>query len=223
MSKFIVIIPAFNAARSLPVLIERIRTTYPHLEVLVVDDGSTDGSGEIARRHGARVVEHADNRGKGAALASGFKYALVGGFDAAITLDADLQHDPDEIQTFLDFYDGAGVVLIGERVRDTTMPIERKLSNSLSSFAASIFAGYQLRDAQSGFRMIPATAMKRVQPRSQNYDFEPEFLIRAARAGFAVRGVPIRTIYNGSTSAIRPLLDTFRFLKMLARSVFWIA
>ncbi len=221
MQKIAAVIPAFNAAGMLSPLIEAIHTSYPHLSVIVVDDGSTDNSGDVARWHGATVLSHETNRGKGAALRTGFTYALEHGFDAVVTLDADLQHAPEEIQRFLDEYFWDDLILIGVRQLGGGMPLERKISNSLSSFVASVVSGARISDSQCGFRLIPARVLRSINLQSTHYDLEPELLIRAVRAGFRVRGIPISTIYNDSPSSIRPARDTLRFLQMLVRSLFW--
>ncbi len=221
VQRIIVIIPAFNAAATLPALIETVKTAYPHVAVLVIDDGSLDGTGELARCHGATLLTHERNRGKGAALRSGFEYALAEDYDTVITIDADLQHDPGEIQLFLDDYQGDGAILVGTRRLDSSMPWERKLSNTLSSFVASVVSGERIADSQCGFRLIPTEVLRRVRLSGDHYELEPELLIRAARAGYRIASVPIRTIYNGSASSIHPLRDTLRFLQMLLRSLFW--
>ncbi len=221
MQRIIVIIPAFNAAATLPALIETIKTDYPHLGVLVIDDGSTDGTGELVRCHGATLLMHERNRGKGAALRSGFDYALSENYDAVITIDADLQHDPGEMQLFLDAYTSEESILVGTRRLDSGMPWERKLSNTLSSFVTSVVSGERIADSQCGFRLIPTPVLRRLHLSGDHYELEPELLIRAARAGYHITSVPIRTIYNGSASAIHPLRDTLRFLQMLLRSLFW--
>jgi glycosyltransferase involved in cell wall biosynthesis len=221
MRKCLILIPALNAAKTLNQLISQVTQLYPDCDVLVVDDGSTDESGKIARIAGAIVLTHDYNRGKGEALKTGFVYAVAHAYDAVITLDADLQHDPAEIQRFLNAYSNDRTILVGIRRRDKTMPFARKVSNSLTSFVSSVFCGVRILDSQSGYRLIPTAILKTVTLSSSRFDLEPELLIKSARAGYDVKSVEISTIYNAGRSWINPPIDTIRFLIMLVKSLFW--
>jgi glycosyltransferase involved in cell wall biosynthesis len=221
MQKVLVIIPAYNGAATLPKLITQVRAQFPALGILVVNDGSTDDTARVAQAAGAVVISHERNRGKGEALKRGFAYAVGQGFDAVITMDADLQHSPAEIQRFLDAHQDGRTILVGTRRRDQTMPFARKVSNSLTSFVSSIFCGARILDSQSGYRLIPTGVLKNVTLSSSRFDLEPELLIKAARAGYGVRAVEISTIYNAGRSWINPPVDTIRFLIMLTKSLFW--
>jgi glycosyltransferase involved in cell wall biosynthesis len=221
MRKCLAIIPAFNAAKTLNVLISQVKRLFPNFDVLIVDDGSADESAGIARSAGATVLLHDENRGKGEALKSGFAYAVAHDYDAVITLDADLQHDPSEIQNFLNAYSDDRAILVGIRRRDKTMPFARKVSNSLTSFVSSVFCGVRILDSQSGYRLIPTAILKNITLSSSRFDLEPELLIKAARAGYNIKSVEISTIYNAGRSWINPPIDTIRFLIMLMKSLFW--
>ncbi len=221
MRKCLVTIPAFNAAKSLSALISQVKQLFSDFDVLIVDDGSVDESGKVAGSAGAIVLTHDCNRGKGEALKSGFAYAVAHDYDAVITLDADLQHDPTEIQNFLNACSDDRTILVGIRRRDKAMPFARKVSNSLTSFVSSIFCGVRILDSQSGYRLIPTAILKNITLSSSRFDLEPELLIKAARAGYDVKSVEISTIYNAGRSWINPPIDTIRFLIMLAKSLFW--
>ncbi len=221
MHRVLVAIPAYNAANTLAVLIAALERSYPHITVLVIDDGSNDRTDEVIRVQGAKVITHERNLGKGAALRSGFNYALNNGFDAVVTMDADLQHDPAEVQLFLEEFVSDDTLLIGVRRLSDGMPFPRKISNSLSTFVASVFAGRRIEDSQCGFRLIPTRILRSLQLDSSHYDLEPELVIRAARAGFTIRGIAISTIYNDSVSSIHPVRDTLRFLKLILKSLLW--
>ena len=221
MRKCLVIIPAYNAAKTLSQLISQVKRLFPDFDPLVVDDGSVDESGKIAGSTGAIVLTHDHNRGKGEALKTGFAYAVAHDYDAAITLDADLQHDPAEIQCFLNAYSDDRTILVGIRRRDKTMPFARKVSNSLTSFVSSVFCGVRILDSQSGYRLIPTAILKNITLSSSRFDLEPELLIKAARAGYDVKSIEISTIYHAGRSWINPPIDTIRFLIMLMKSLFW--
>jgi glycosyltransferase involved in cell wall biosynthesis len=221
MRKCLVVIPAFNAAKSLSALIPQIKRLHPDFDILVVDDGSADESGKMAGTAGAIVITHDRNRGKGEALKTGFAYGIAHDYDAVITIDADLQHDPTEIQRFLDAYSDDRTILIGVRRRDKTMPFARKMSNSLTSFVSSVFCGARILDSQSGYRLIPTPILKDITLSSSRFDLEPELLIKAVRAGYGVRSIEISTIYHTGRSWINPPIDSIRFLIMLVKSLFW--
>ena len=221
MLEILIVIPALNAAATLPKLIEKIQNQGEQLAVLVIDDGSTDNTSSVAATAGAVVIKHSENRGKGAALQSGFDYAVRQDFRYVITLDADLQHDPSEVPKLLNRREFDHTIVIGCRPLVFEMPLARKISNSLSSFMTSIFAGKCISDSQSGYRLIPVSLLRDLELSSSRYELEPELLIRAARKNCQIVDVEVRTIYNSSGSGIAPCRDTIRFLKMLFKSLFW--
>lgn len=188
--------------------------------VLVVDDGSGDGTVEAARAAGAEVIVHEKNRGKGVALNTGFDWTLKNGFDAVITLDGDGQHDPDEIPKFLNAADDPDVhIVLGCRMDNVEdMPGIRQWSNRTTSKWVTRLSHNEIRDSQSGYRLIKSEVLRQVHVRSRRYDAEPELLIKAGRAGFRVVEIPIATIYHeDARSSINPVLDTIRFIKLIIR------
>ncbi|HUU46939.1 MAG TPA: glycosyltransferase family 2 protein [Acidobacteriota bacterium] len=211
------VIPAFNAAEALPELLERIGRTIPDAGIIVVDDGSSDGTSTAAQRFGVDVITHDHNRGKGEALRTGFAAARERDSDAVIQLDADLQHTPEEIPAFIDaFAAGRGEVLVGARdFRAAAMPIPRRISNTMTSWIVSRIAGQAVPDSQCGFRLIARPVLDVIAPRSGGFAFESEFLVLAARAGFRLGAVPIRTVYRHQPTFIHPWRDTARFVGVM--------
>ncbi|MGB7062397.1 MAG: glycosyltransferase family 2 protein [Candidatus Zixiibacteriota bacterium] len=222
MNKIAVIIPAYNAGSTIGELIERTSRFVSRGDIVVIDDGSCDQTFETARAIGAVVLRHEANKGKGEALKTGFKHAQRKEYPAVITLDADLQHDPESIPAFVRKANGFCGIMIGTRKRDLkVMPFARWLINNLTSIIVSVLSGQSIRDSQSGYRLITTQVLKSVKLESRKYDLESEILIKAKRKGFEIAEVPIRTIYAGGKSFINPLVDTIRFIKLMWRSLWW--
>lgn len=212
--EIIVLIPAYNEVRFIGSV---VRGALQHAPVIVIDDGSTDGTGAAAALAGAKVLAHATNRGKGKALNTGFDYAVQRGVDAAITLDADGQHDPAEIPKFIDaFHAGKGEVIIGQR-DFSQMPARNQFGNRTGTFLLGLAMGRPIPDNQSGYRLLSWAVLERIRPDSSRFEAEVELLLRAQLAGFRTAWVPIRTIYNEKVSHFRPAHDSWLFLKMVWR------
>lgn len=212
--EIIALIPAYNEARYIADVVQR---TLAHAPVVVIDDGSSDGSGAAAALAGAKVLAHAVNQGKGKALNTGFEYAVQRGVAAAITLDADGQHDPDEIPAFIDAYrSGKGDIIIGQR-SFAQMPAKSQFGNRVGTFLLGLAMGQPVPDNQSGYRLLTREVMARVRPDTTRFEAEVEILLRAQLAGFRLAWVPIKTIYNDKKSHFRPLHDSALFLRMVWR------
>ncbi|MCI0405952.1 MAG: glycosyltransferase family 2 protein [candidate division Zixibacteria bacterium] len=214
-----IVIPAYNAAQTLPNLLSQVKKHLPN--VLVVDDGSTDDTSEIARKAGATVIRLEKNRGKGNALRTGFKAALESGSTAVLTLDADGQHDPERIPEFLKLASPDALIIGCREARLEKMPFPRILSNKITSSMLSMLTGAKLRDSQSGYRLIGREILSKVELETDHFETESELLLKAARLGYLPQFLPIPTRYDGERSFMRPALDTVRFLRLLWRSFWW--
>ncbi len=209
------LIPAFNVSEGLSSLIARIQ---PYVErVIVVDDGSTDDTGETSRRAGAFVIRHSENRGKGTALRTGFEYFIREGYDGCIILDGDGQHDPKDIPIFLReaARSDAGVIIGNRMSQNVSMPVIRRWTNQFMSFILSHRLGVFIPDTQCGFRYIRADVLRVIQIESTRFAIDSEILIEARRHGFKIASVPIQTIYQNQKSNIQPIRDTYFFLRLL--------
>lgn len=212
------LIPAFREARWIQ---DIVRRTLAQLStVVVVDDGSTDATAEEARRGGAEVLSHSVNQGKGAAIKTGLR-ALKDrpGIDYILLLDGDGQHAPEEIPHFLEAAAASDAdFLLGDRMsKPTGMPLVRYVTNRFVSSQLSRLCGQLISDSQCGFRMVKMSLAGALQCPSNNYDYESEMLIVAARQGCRIEAVPISTIYRGCRSKIHPIRDTMRYFRLLAR------
>lgn len=208
------IVPALNAAPSLPKVLAGLRVSVPSAFIIGVDDGSTDDTRAIMQDACDLVLVHEMNQGKGVALKTAFREVLDRGFAAALTIDSDGQHDPAYAAPIAEALDNADIV-VGTRRRDNTpMPFHRRVSNAISTRAISICAGCTIPDAQSGYRAIRSDVLRKVNPPGARYEFETAFLIQAARAGFRLAAVPIPTIY-GAPSYFREFEDAARIVKTI--------
>lgn len=212
------VIPAYQAAPSIGDVVRGTLEILP--EVLVVDDGSTDGTADVARRAGARVISYPENRGKGAALSVGFRDLFGRGFEAVLTLDADGQHLPGEIPKVLAAQEEGDLIL---GVRDHLfgeMSTVRRLSNRLSSKAISFAAGQRLSDIQTGFRLYSKRLIDTVGFPEARFEAESAVVVRAARRGFRVVTVPVHLGFadGRTTSHYRPLMDSFRIAGAVTRA-----
>ncbi|HVN49092.1 MAG TPA: glycosyltransferase family 2 protein [Bacteroidota bacterium] len=220
LASTVILIPAFNASRSLPELIMRLRNVLPDVSILIVDDGSSDGTSAVAVQMHATVARHSVNQGKGAALQTGFNYILENlSSDSILTLDADLQHAPEDAPMFFEtFRKTHADVIVGWRQRiGTIMPVHRRMSNAFTSFLVGTRTGAVIRDSQCGYRLIRRTVVEQVKLETTGFEAETEFLIKAAQKKFSIEFVPIQTIYGGEKSYMTHWNTTKHFAKILFR------
>ncbi|GEM_PF-201713 len=219
-NKYLILIPAYNAETSLGKVIESVVTTLNgsgiRYDLLVVNDGSTDHTEEEALKRHVRIITHQVNSGKGAALKTGFAYAVQNRYTAVITLDADGQHEPSAIPAFIKYYEQTGAeIIMGSRKRSIrSMSPARIFSNWCTSLLLSLRTGCKIPDSQSGFRMIHTELLGKINLKTSRFETESELLILAGRLHARFGFVPIPTIYAGETSHIRHLRDTWFFIKM---------
>lgn len=222
--KFGVVVPAYNAAGHLSAVLKGIRTHLPDQNIVVINDGSSDTTGSIAEGEHVQVITHAINRGKGTALKTGFERMLaMPCIDAIFTIDADGQHDPDEIPLFIEQYEKEYAdLIIGNRMRHMKgMPLIRRMTNFLTSAVISLRTGYRIEDSQYGYRLIRASMLRRLELVTSYYDTESEILIKACKKKAVIKSIPSQTIYADEKSTIHPFRDTMRFLFLVIRSLFW--
>ncbi|MBM3330065.1 MAG: glycosyltransferase family 2 protein [Calditrichaeota bacterium] len=223
-NNFDFLIPAFNEAGTLAVLIAGIREEGFAGEIVIVDDGSTDATADVAKSAaGVTVLSHSTNRGKGEALKTGFNH-LIGRSQAKepnwiITMDADLQHLPASLSGFIEAAEsGRFDLIIGARQRfGTAMPLHRRFSNGLTSRLMSLATARKIQDAQCGFRCIRLELLRSIKLSTSHYDLESELIFKAVRLGARIGWVDIPTTYNGASSGIHGVADTVRFVRLFWR------
>lgn len=223
--RYCVLIPAHNEAGTIRAVAEG---ALRHInDVIVVNDGSTDDT--VAQLDGlaVKVISHAENRGKGQRLAEGISYAAEQGFDGVLTLDADMQHDPDDIPAFLEAAHRApGAMILGDRFGDNaSMPWYRAFGIRFGDFFVGWSIDRRLRDAQCGMRLYPTELWRKTKVPEElkaHFVFESMVLLHAAEAGSAFVRVPIAARYSGFVSRpshYKPFKDTWSIVCAITKFI----
>jgi glycosyltransferase involved in cell wall biosynthesis len=215
------VIPAYNERGTIRDLVERaLRQVH---RVIVVDDGSSDGTFDALQGLDIMLLRHAVNSGKAASLADGIREARKHGVAGIITLDGDGQHLPEDIPRLLEhFRQTPNAIIIGSRLHEKeNIPRARYNANCFANFWISWAAGYRIKDSQSGFRIYPTRLFDQValvDCRPSGFVFESEILIEAARHGITSIAVPISAIYSTQARAshFRPVFDIAQIVLMVA-------
>ncbi len=193
--KRIALIPAYNEATTITEVLKRTRDFVD--EIIVVNDGSSDKTAELAKQAGAYVVSHGINRGLGAAIGTGFAYALRRGADVVITLDADGQHDPSEIPAFVSAIEKGADVVIGTRMKTRIgMPWYRQVAQVIGNVTTYVLFGAWVSDSQSGYRAFTKVALSKIQIRTNRMEVSSELIAETKRNNLNLVEVPIKAIYT---------------------------
>lgn len=210
--KICALLPAFNEAGKVAAV---VRATQAHVDkVILVDDGSRDGTCELAIAAGAVCLRSASNQGKGAALRKGIASISEDGYTHALFMDADGQHRPADIPILVRTAreTNADVVLGSRRFDRRRMPTPRYLSNTIGSRIASWLVGREIRNSQCGFRLVRLDKLRGLRLRAKRYEFDMELLIKMSLAGCTFAHAPVSTVYDQgkACSKMRVVRDTFR-------------
>ena len=210
-SHVVAIVPALNEASTIAHVIVGLRDRIAW--VVVVDDGSSDATADIARAAGATVISHAEPRGKGQAVRTALEHVLAKpDVECVLILDGDMQHLPEEAGRLIDTAAATGAdLVVGERQFDRdAMPTSRYYANRYGSAALSSFTGVPLQDTQCGYRLFRADILRRLRLRATGYDIETEMLVKVSRLGGRIVSVPVSAVYGTGHSKLRPVRDTTR-------------
>ena len=219
-SDVVAVIPAYEAAATVGQVVADTRAVLAH--VLVIDDGSADATAEVAAAAGAEVLRHDANRGKGAAILTAFRHLAARGVARALTLDADGQHLADETPVLLTASDAdPEAIVVGVRRKEGhAIAAANRFGNWIADRLMRGIAGRPLPDTQSGFRIYPVATSLALAAEGTRYEFETEVLLRAARRGLPIVGVPVRVHYppvDERVSHFRPWRDTLRIIAIVLR------
>ena len=212
----IIIIPAYNPPDLFPQLINRLYelTSIP---IIVIDDGSIP----IINLHEGDYIllRNSKNRGKGYSLVKAFHYAYKRGYSHAVTLDADFQHDPRLLDSFMDIHEDISIVL-GRRNFNKQMPIHRRLSNKITSSIISYICGKMILDSQCGYRRYKLSDVCSETFIENGFQFESEVLIKLlAENKTSLEHLPIPTIYEKENSSMNNFWDTIKFIRLIIRTM----
>jgi glycosyltransferase involved in cell wall biosynthesis len=204
----VAIVPAYQAEQTVGAVVRGLRR---HLSrVVVVDDGSTDATSAEATRAGAEVLRLPTNGGKGSAIRAGLAAVLEGDESHVAFVDADGQHDPEDLPRLLEAARAGDDFVIGSRMRESAdIPKVRFRTNEIGSRILTRMTGHEVEDGQSGYRVIAAPVLRRLSLSAKGYSIETEILLKAAPHVRRFASVPVRAIYNGEPSHYRPFRDTW--------------
>lgn len=220
LSNICAVLPAHNEQKHIAGLTEEIRNNK--IDVIVIDDGSTDDTYQLAKESGASVIRHSKKMGKGAALKDGLAWAMDKGYDYIITMDADGQHNPAELPLFVKEADENedAKIIIGNRLLDPKdMPLLRICTNKFMSYLISALCKQNIPDTQCGYKLIKKEVLKIISIKSRKFEIESELLIKTARAHFRIKSIPIASIYAQEKSRINPFMDSLRFIKFVLKTI----
>lgn len=215
----VAVVPAYQAAATVGAVVRGVGSGFD--EVWVLDDGSTDGTEDEAKRAGARVLRHPENLGKGAALRSLLAQAHAAGLDAVVSLDADGQHPPEEAIRLDRAVEDRGALVLG--VRDLALaraPQANRRGNHIANYWIAGFAGRPLRDTQCGLRRYPVEATLALGVRGPRFSFESEVVLRAIFQGLRLIELPVEVRYPPDrTSHFRLVADPSRIIFATIRTL----
>ncbi len=213
----VAVIPAYNAESTIKLVVSKVRRKIARC--IVVDDGSSDKTGILAKEAGAELLVHISNRGKGAAIKSAFEFLKKQDFKYLILLDADGQHEPGEVFRLVQQARRKRAdVVCGNRMKNTKgMPKLRVTTNKIMSKVTSWICRTNLSDTQCGYRLLSKRTVNNIEIKKDNFEVDTEILFQASRLGYRISEATVSTIYTDDHSSnINPIGDTLRFLRLIS-------
>lgn len=209
-----ILIPAYNEEQSIGTTVDKLKTLYPEFEVLVIDDGSTDNTLQVAMDAGANVWPHPYNIGNGAAIKSGLRIAKG---EWVIMMDADGQHKSEDIARLLEFKDSHDMV-VGARSNSSETSLHRDIANTIYNWFASYVTKFRVEDLTSGFRMVRLSAARQfIYLLPNTFSYPTTLTMAYLRSGRSVKYIPIETKYRLGKSKIKLIQDGTRFFLIITK------
>ena len=215
----LIVIPAFNSQKNINALINKISKITGN-DILIYDDGSMP---ELIINQNCentlKILRNKINKGKGHALKKSFDYGLINNYSHILTIDSDMQHDPEQINAFLKA-DSDILLVSGRRYFSKSMPLHRRLSNYITSAIISFLVKNKIFDSQCGYRRYKLSLLYGKDFEEDGFQLESEILLKCINKNTSIEHVKIPTIYNNSKSSIKNISDTFKFIKLIGRHCF---
>jgi len=223
--KIDIVIPAYNAEKTLESVIKRIPKNFKYREIIVVNDASTDRTREVAEKLDLTVLNHERNRGYGGAQKTGFRYSINNNSDVIVLLHADGQYPPERIENMVKpILNGRADAVTGTRFGrynplEGGMPIIRFIGNRFLSLLTRILTGLKVSETHNGYRVYRTKALKDVnfEDNSEKFEFDTEILLRFKSKGYKIVEVENPTIYAEEVSYLNPITYGFRVLNVLLK------
>ena len=216
--KYSIVIPTYNETSTIYSLISELETLFS-FPIIVVDDGSDELIQRPESCKNLYILRNKKNKGKGYSILKGLKYSASLNCSHSITIDGDGQHNPKNIQDFINSKTDYDLIL-GVRELKKPMPIHRILSNKITSFLISKISGFKIRDSQSGFRIYKNSILKNIEFNEDRFQFESEVFFKIKK-DTNIKEIPIEVIYNNKKSHINNTIDTFRFIRLIVREIIY--
>lgn len=198
--KLLIIIPAFNEASVIHQVLTDVKQNLPDADILVIDDGSSDNTYQLSQKISkVKVIRHVLNRGLGASIGTGLLYAKNHHYQIAVTIDADGQHDPQDILKVIQpIKNGTANIVVGSRLKSNhnNMPLDRKILNYLANLLTFILFGVHTTDSQSGFRAFDQTTIENINLKTERMEVSSEIFAEIKRLHLAYAEIPIKVIYS---------------------------
>lgn len=203
--KIIVAMPAYNEEKYIGSIILQARQHAS--EVIVVDDGSTDNTVKVSQLAGATVIKHLENQGYGATIQEILIQAKKRNPAVVVILDADSQHDPEEIPLLIEaVFQGSDLVIGSRKIPRDNIPAYRKIGQKVISYLSRFLSGKKLSDTESGFRAYSSRALDVLEPKEKGMAVSAEIISEATKKGLKITEVPVSIIYTGDGSTLNPVI-----------------
>lgn len=203
--RIVVAMPAYNEEKYIGSIILQARQHAS--EVIVVDDGSTDNTVKVSQLAGATVIKHLENQGYGAAIQDILIQAKKRNPAVLVILDADSQHDPEEIPVLVEaVFQGSDLVIGSRKIPRDNIPAYRRIGQKVISYLSRSLSGKKLSDTESGFRAYSSRALDVLEPKEKGMAVSAEIISEATKKGLKITEVPVSIIYTGDGSTLNPLI-----------------